>query len=127
MFLVNKYSGGISRTTIHIFITAPGGKINLPVVKIKLNVTRRMRQVPTYSNPLATGSFGNSLHIKNLTVVIVHATEKDEGQLISNTVYGFKNILSSPEVLSFPFPNLNNGICRIKAVKFNLAIDHILV
>jgi hypothetical protein len=72
---MNKNPAHCTGTRIEIFITAPAGKVNIPIVQMQRNIAGGMCQVKPAFYPGSMSSFGNFFYIKKLARVIIDTTE----------------------------------------------------
>ena len=125
--LVDKDARSVPRAAVHVFVAAPGGKIDAPVVQGQVHVPGCMGQVPAYQGPRLPPGPGNGFHVEHLPVVVIDPPEKHQGQVVSMGFDGREEVFGMPGVLPGPFGDLHQGLREIKAVVAQLALEHVLV
>lgn len=62
---------------VHVFVMAPGGEVDVPVVELKLDVASAVGEVPAYDYAPGLGVGSYSLDIKELTGIKLNARKQE--------------------------------------------------
>lgn len=65
-------------TGIHILVTAPDSKVDIPIVEFKVDVSGCVSTVPTYKDSPRMGKSSNFLHVEELAGVVLDSREKNK-------------------------------------------------
>jgi len=96
-------------------------------VQFQDHIAGRMGQVPTHHGACRFSGCRNGRHIKNLSVIIIHSPNKNQGQAFPQFVNFSNDIFRAPGMLPRALFNLHNRISRIQSMNAHLAVQHILV
>src|SRR5256885_14121686 len=96
-------------------------------MKSQLQIAGGVRQIEAdYAASRVTGA-SDALHIKRLTCGVVHASQNDQGDLVSFALdYGFDVVLANARFAG-AWNQLNQRCSRIKAMKPNLRLHRVLI
>ncbi|KAK0039326.1 hypothetical protein Bpfe_031258 [Biomphalaria pfeifferi] len=89
------------RTRIQIFIRTPRRKIDVPIVQMQFQISRRVCQIKPDCRADFVSDLGNAFHIKGLSRVIIHAAEQNERDFIGIFAQSFFNIFNSQTSFAF--------------------------
>jgi len=75
--LVNVQACNAAGSRVHIFVSAPGGEVNIPVVELKKYIPSRMCKIPSNKNTLRLSISSDSLDVEKLSSVILDTGKED--------------------------------------------------
>jgi hypothetical protein len=75
MSFVNEKSTNSSWARVEVFVAAPGGSIDIPVVEIQRNVPHSMSEIPYDKDAQISSEVGNGRNIKELASVELNARQ----------------------------------------------------
>ena len=73
MLLMDKDGGNSAWSGIEILVVAPHRKINVPIVKLEVNIAGRMSTIPANQYALCVCVFCDSLHVEILPSIKLYA------------------------------------------------------
>ena len=127
MALVHKETRNPTGSAVHVFVAAPCGEIDAPIVQRQLQVSGGVRQIKTDRAACCMTKPGDRFHLKGLPGVIVHPTKQDQCDLITLGRNQFLDVFKAKAVLTSPGLHLDHGFFGIKAVKARLACHGVTI
>src|SRR5688572_926914 len=82
-------------TGVQIFIRAPSGKVDIPIMQVQFDIARGVSEIKPDDCSCPVSRIGYRPHIEGLTRVIVHTAEQNERDLVTVSVDGFDDVFSS--------------------------------
>ena len=95
MTLVNESTGHGTRTRVQIFIRAPDSEVDIPIVQMKFEISRRMREIETDDRTDSMADFRYGLHVERLPGVVVHASKQHKRDLVTMNLDGLDDVFGS--------------------------------
>jgi len=78
VFLMYEETASCSRSGIQVFVAAPDGCIDVPVVELERYITDCVSEVPDDKDGVKTRECGDGVDVEELTSVVLDSWEEDE-------------------------------------------------
>jgi hypothetical protein len=82
VLLVHESTGDGASTGVHVLVSTPAGKVNIPVVQLQLDVSGCVGEIPADENSAGVGVSGDCGNVEQLAAVVLDAGEEDQSQLV---------------------------------------------
>jgi hypothetical protein len=82
VLFMHESTGDGAGTGVHVLVSTPAGKVNIPVVQLQLDVSGCMGEIPTDQNSARVGVGGNCGNVEQLAAVVLDAGKEDQSQLV---------------------------------------------
>src|SRR5262249_32882304 len=112
---------------VEVFVIAPDGEIDLPVVQPQYHVARRVGQVEADHAALAPGGGGDPLHVEDLAGEEIDTAEQHQGNLGAPGLQQRLDVFAPDQV--FPHARLEGQqrVGRVETVIPDLRLDGVEV
>jgi len=98
VLLVYESASDCTGTRVHVLVSTPACKIDIPVVKLQLYVSCCVRQIPADGNSAGVGMCCDSRDVQQLAAVVLDAGQKNQRELVSMLVDQRANSLCGDKV-----------------------------
>lgn len=98
VLLMHERASDSTSTRVHVFVSTPACKVDIPVVKLQLYVSCCVRQIPADGNSAGVGMCCDSRDVQQLTTVVLNAGQKNQRELVSMLVNQRADALCGDEV-----------------------------
>ncbi len=82
MAFVDECGAETAGTTVEVFVGAPSGEVDPPVVQVEFDVADRVREVETHRGADLVSGAGDLRHGQDLTGVVLDARQQDEREAV---------------------------------------------
>ena len=82
VLLVHKGSSNSTSTRVHVLVSTPACKVNIPIVKLQLYVSCCVRQIPTNDNSAGVGVGCDCGNVEQLATVVLNTRQQNQCELI---------------------------------------------
>jgi len=76
---VDKEPTSCPRPGIEVFVTAPDGSVDVPVMELERHVTNGVGEVPDYKDRVRVGEVSDGGNVEELARVVLDSGEENEG------------------------------------------------
>jgi hypothetical protein len=82
MLLVHESTGDGAGTGVHILVSTPAGKVDVPVVQLQLDVAGCVGEIPADQDSAGVGVGGDCGNVEQLAAVVLDTGKEDQSQLV---------------------------------------------
>lgn len=86
VLLVYEGASDSTSTRVHVLVSTPACKVDIPIVKLQLYVSCCVRQIPADDNSAGVGMRCDCRDVQQLAAVVLNAGQKNQRELVSMLV-----------------------------------------
>ena len=120
VFLVHEGTRDRAWTAVQVFVAAPSGEIDVPIVQMHVQVACGVRQVEAGDRPDTMRGLGDDVHLEGLAREEVHAAEVNERQFITQFLDPGFDVLGAQGVFIRTRLHLHQFGLRVQSMPLDL-------
>ena len=82
VLLVHESTGDRASAGVHVLVSTPAGKVDVPVVQLQLDISGCVGEIPADEDSAGVGVGSDCGNVEQLAAVVLDAGEEDQSQLV---------------------------------------------
>jgi len=125
VFLVHESTGDGASASVHVLVSTPAGKVDIPIVQLQLDISCCVSKIPADEDSARVSVCSDCGNVKQLAAVILDAGKEDQSQFVSMLVDERCYPLGRDDVVVV-WLDFEHRFCWVEAVEFDLRLDCVL-
>ncbi|KAA8631089.1 hypothetical protein SMACR_08947 [Sordaria macrospora] len=122
--LVHESTGHGTGATVEVLVRAPDSEVDVPVVKLELDVTRAVGQVPADNEAALLSILGDARNVEQLAGVVLDTRQEKQCRIFSMLIDRLEDLLRR-QVKVLIRLNLHHRLLGVQTMPFDLALESV--